>query len=122
MRFILLSLVVLGLSALEDPEAKIATIQAEAETKTAALARAWLGKARLADVAVPAVDLNNATPKEAKAVDEARVINDRLKEARRILADKTCTDKNLAAFFNPGTIRAVLAAQALPAAKAHPGD
>jgi hypothetical protein len=109
---------------LEDPQARLAAITAKAEADTAAYAREWLGRARLDPLEIPKVDLTDAKPSEAQAVFDIRMTNDRLAEARRILASKP-SDHDLAAFFTLPTIRAVLAAQDKPAVaktnKDHPG-
>ncbi len=112
MKILLLCAVFLGLAfGLEDPTVKLNAITTKAEADTAAYAREWLGRARLTDIEVPKVDLTNARPSDAKAVDDIRLINNRLAEARRILAEKA-SDHDLAGFFIAPTIRAVLAAQA----------
>jgi hypothetical protein len=120
MRFcILIALTVVALAALEDPSAKLADIQTEAEAKTAALARAWLSKARLTPVALPAVNPVDARPSEARSLADARAINECLRQARERLAQgKECSDRDMAGALTPGLIRAVIAAQTMPAAKA----
>lgn len=118
MRFcILLTILSLAASALEDPQARLDAIQHEMETKVAVYARDWLGRARLTPLALPVVNLTDCKPSEAKALADARIINDRLTEARRVLALKD--DHQLALFFTPPAIREITAAQALPAEAVH---
>jgi hypothetical protein len=90
MRFcILIALTVLGLAALEDPAARLAKLDEDAQAAKMAYLRDWLSRANLDPVPVPVLDNpRDARPSEAQAAKLARDTNEALALAKRIRDQK----------------------------------
>jgi hypothetical protein len=131
MRPLLLLLVPLTLAVgLEDPQARVIEIHKEAQAKEAAYLRDWLSRANLDPLPLPQIDNpKDARPSEAKALADAKRINQTLALARGIRDRKplysgndTVEDSDIWRASTDEFRKAVLAAQAMKAAPAGSAD
>ncbi len=84
MRFLLLMVVCLAASALEDPTAKLAEINARANAETVAYLKAWLAEADLEPLPLPYAGRKPANTQEEAELKRVKQINFALAQAKAV--------------------------------------